>query len=366
MHPQMCVLFSGCQRAPQAAPTSEIVPDKPVNWNCQMTDSPYNSVNDLRLQELLQWALQLPVDYHKVSTLSTDAGTRRYFRLHNRHSTVLAVDAAPEFEDTAAFVDIAKRIDASGVRVPQIYHYNLEKGFLVIEDLGDCHVQQQSTYHKATQGALYRQAIHDLITIQQTANTTDLPHFNAAFIHHELAIFEDWFLQKHLQITLNLVLRRQLDRLFELIIENCSAQPQAFMHRDYHCRNLMVIKHQQLAVIDFQGAMLGPVTYDPGSLLKDAYIDIEPALQAALCNTHRQSLACHADESQYRRWYDLTAMQRHLKILGIFCRLNYRDHKPAYMKHLQTVSHHLLHTAGIHDDLRQFQPLLNQLLAGRP
>jgi aminoglycoside/choline kinase family phosphotransferase len=328
-----------------------------------MTDSQYNSVNDLRLQQLLQWVQQLPVDYNKVSTLSTDAGTRRYFRLHSSHSTVLAVDAAPEFEDTRAFIEIAKRIDASGVRVPQIYHYNLEKGFLLIEDFGDIHVQQQSSHDAATREALYRQAMDDLITLQQTADTTGLPCFDAAFIRHELAIFEDWFLQKHLQLNLTAELRRQLDRLFELIIESCSAQPQAFMHRDYHCRNLMVVNNQKLAVIDFQGAMLGPVTYDPGSLLKDAYINIESSLQTTLCNTHRQSLAGHTDEGQYRRWYDVTAMQRHLKILGIFCRLNYRDNKPNYMQHLPTVSRHILHTAGIHDNLTPFRPLLNQLLA---
>ncbi len=326
-----------------------------------MTDSQYNSVNDTRRQLLSQWLKQISVSYDSLFALTTDAGSRRYFRLHSGTSSVLAVDANPEFEDTRAFLDIAKRISASGIRVPVIYHYNLEKGFLVIEDLGDTHVQLHCSRDAASTPGLYTTAMQDLLTLQQQTLTHDLPRFNSSFIRLELSIFEDWYLQKHLARTLTATQKQTLEQLYALIIENSNEQPQVFMHRDYHCRNLMVVENQQLAVIDFQGAMHGPATYDPGSLLKDAYVTTDRPLHDALCETHRQSLQPLVTTDQYRRWYDITALQRHLKILGIFCRLNYRDNKPHYMSHLSSVSHHIHQTLQAYTDLHGFHRLFTQL-----
>ncbi len=319
-----------------------------------MTDSQYNSVNDDRQQLLLDWLAQLSVSYDGMSALSTDAGTRRYFRLHNADNPVLAVDANPEFEDTAAFVNIAKRIARTGVRVPIIHHYNLETGLLIIEDLGDTHAQQNITHTPESITPLYHRAINDLIILQQHAQTSGLPLFDRQFIRFELTIFEQWYLQTHLRLPDSQTPKQTLDEVFELLIKNCEAQPQAFMHRDFHCRNLMVTEDTAIAVIDFQGAMLGPITYDPGCLLKDAYCKTPGNLERELLGIHRQSLDTIPSDADYRRWYELTALQRHLKILGIFCRLNYRDNKPGYMNHLETVAGHVLNTARAYEELADF------------
>lgn len=293
--------------------------------------------------------------------MATDAGMRRYFRLSTPQTTLVAVDANPETEDNRAFVDIAGRLHQSGLSVPQIHHYNLEKGFLLIEDLGDQHLQQWLASNNGNDRTMYGKALDTLIHLQQHADAGGLPLFDREFILFELNIFEQWYLQKHLRTHTTGAISQALTQLKEMLVSNCAEQPQVFMHRDFHCRNLMIKGNTKIAIIDFQGAMLGPVTYDPGSLLKDVYVQVPGPLENHLCDHHRQSMLPHIEQAQYQRWYQLTALQRHLKILGLFCRLHYRDGKTQYLSHLSSVKARVIATLEQYPECKAFSELFRQL-----
>lgn len=325
-----------------------------------MTESQYNSVNDQRYTALLRWLTNILPAVSTLSPLATDAGMRRYYRVHTADTTLIAVDADPVYEDSGAFIDIASRISNAGLHTPGIYHYNLENGFLVVEDLGDQHLQDWLRNTSAGFDSMYQIACDAMITLQQSASTTELPTFNRDFILFELSIFNEWYLQRHLRFPTDDRTSDVICATFDILVDNCEQQPQAFMHRDFHSRNLMVTGARDIAIIDFQGAMLGPVTYDLGSLLKDAYVHTPANLEQTLCEQHRVSLTQQIRREDYERWYRLTALQRHLKILGLFCRLHYRDGKPQYLTHLKTVAAHIIDTLDRYAEFDEFSSLFNQ------
>lgn len=327
-----------------------------------MPDSQYNSVNEQRQQELTAWLTLTAPPFSKLQPIQTDAGTRRYFRLFTSDSTIIAVDSDPAHEDNKAFIDIACRLQQSGLRVPEIYHYNLEKGFLLLEDLGDRHMLSRLIEATSNAGDIYQIAGDCMVMMQQRTRTDGLPLFNRNFILLELNIFEDWFINRHLHYNLDQQSKHTILTMHQLLIGNCEQQPQAFMHRDFHSRNLMVDTGNKMAIIDFQGAMLGPVTYDIGSLLKDAYTLAPKELEQSLCEQHRSSLSEPVSAEQYEYWYRLTALQRHLKIMGLFCRLHYRDGKSQYLSHLPTVAQYINDTLDRYSKFSEFSNLFNRLL----
>ena len=332
-----------------------------------MIETPYNSVNDERLQSLLHWLNSKGIDFDHLTVASADAGFRRYFRLHNQNSSLIAVDAPPEYEDTAAFIAIANSLRNSGLRPPTIHCYSSEKGFLLIEDFGDRHLQQ-SLEQNQTDGTLpnhlYQQAMTSIERMQKHTDTTLLPVCDSAFLRAELELFPTWYLNTHRDIHLDSEQREILNNTFDTLTWSATAQPYRFMHRDYHCRNLMVSDQDTLGLIDFQGAMLGPVTYDPVSLLKDVYIDLSADFQQQLMERHRATLTPEIVPQTYQRWFDLMGLQRHLKILGIFSRLKHRDNKPHYLSHLPTVISHIEKTLANYAELSEFYALFKQLHTG--
>ncbi|OED42540.1 hypothetical protein AB833_05885 [Chromatiales bacterium (ex Bugula neritina AB1)] len=280
-----------------------------------------------------------------IHSASSDAGFRRYFRVLHNNGSIIAVDAPPEQEDTKSFVDIAGRLRDSTLRVPDIYCYSLEKGFMVQEDLGNCPMQDIAGKSKLIDSqttALYEKAINTIAVMQQSTFTTGLPRYDYAFLRMELDLFTEWYVGRHLHQALSKVQVNLLQDALEHIISVVLQQPVAFVHRDFHCRNLMVVPATgELATIDFQGAVCGPVTYDAVSLLKDVYIELPTEFQQHCMEQHRQSLDPVPDTESYSRWYDYTGLQRHLKILGIFCRLHYRDGKSQYLDNLPIVKTHI-------------------------
>lgn len=334
-----------------------------------MIETPYNSVNDQRLQLMLQWLNREGVDFDQCTVASADAGFRRYFRLHKQDSSLIAVDAPPEYEDTGAFIDIADRLLNSGLRTPTIHCYNSEKGFLLIEDFGDQHLQQsiESRSNDESQVVhLYQQAMTSIARMQSQTDTSQLPVCDDKFLRSELELFPEWYLSIHREIILDSKQREILDKTFDSLIQSATEQPYRFMHRDYHCRNLMVPDQNALGLIDFQGAMNGPVTYDPVSLLKDVYIDLPSKLQQHLIEQHRATLTPAIDIPTYQRWFNLMGLQRHLKILGIFSRLKYRDNKPDYLANLPTVINHIEKVLVDYPELSEFSILFKQWHTGNP
>lgn len=338
-----------------------------------MTNSPYNFVSDERLEQLKSWLAAQGYCADTLTPLSADAGFRRYFRLQTDSDTRIAVDAPPQYEDSESFINIANLLRKSGLLTPAVYCYNLEKGFMLLSDLGSQHLQDAAT-PADTRAAqpLYARALQTLIKIQRKAAAHTLPDYTADFLRQELALFPQWYLHKHLHYKCTTAEEKKLQRCFDYCIDSACEQPQVFVHRDYHCRNLMIQPDQEIAIIDFQGALHGPVTYDLVSLLRDAYVEWPDAFVQAHLDLHYQSLDATLLQAEYahtgnpptrqtyQKWFDLMGLQRHLKILGIFCRLHYRDGKSHYLDSIPLVRKHILNVCANYPDMSVIEDLLLQ------
>ena len=264
------------------------------------------------------------------------------------------MDAPPEKEPCGQFVAIARQLHRAGLHAPEIIETNLAEGFLILEDLGsNCYLDQLDSQRA---DPLYGDAMAAIVTMQELP-ADHLPRFDEAMMRTELGLFHDWYLQRHLGLDV-----AELENLFETLtvelIDNALAQPQAWVHRDYHSRNLMVCQQNNPGILDFQDAVLGPVTYDLVSLLKDCYIawphEQITAWVASFYQLIQQQHALPAFD-QFLRWFDLMGVQRHMKAIGIFSRLNYRDHKPGYLADIPRCMDYLAQQA---DGLPALQQLL--------
>ncbi len=288
-----------------------------------------------RLEQLNRWLseeLGLPV--RDLRPASSDASFRRYFRFDLDGETRIVMDAPPEKEDTGPFVRIARQLHAIGLNVPEILAESPEQGFLLLSDLGE--VQYLSHLNTNTVERLYGDALGALAVLQSSGPGADeLPPYDRELLFAEMGLFRDWFLQRHLGLTLSAEEEKMLVTTFELLVENALQQPQVCVHRDYHSRNLMVSEHNP-GILDFQDAVFGPVTYDLVSLLRDCYIEWPEAQVRAWVQGYHDLALDHGilrgpQSEQFQRWFDLMGVQRHLKAIGIFARLNHRDGKPGYL-----------------------------------
>jgi aminoglycoside/choline kinase family phosphotransferase len=336
-----------------------------------MSSSPETSpIADDRLTRLTDWLATLDlVDTATLRPASADASFRRYFRLDvvpalrdKLGATLVAMDAPPERENVPAFVKVAELLQDAGVSVPAIVARKVEDGFLLLSDLGTTTYLQRLDIDNAA--FMYSDAVDALIKLQLANQPGVLPEFDRAFVMRELNLFPEWFLERHLGAQLTDVQRAQLDKVFEAIAANVLAQPQVFMHRDFHSRNLMFLDQGNPGVLDFQDAVYGPITYDLASLLRDAYIqwDEEFVLDWVVRywqSAKRVGLPVNPDIDGLYRDFEYMALQRHLKILGIFCRLNYRDGKDGYMGDLATVLDYVRKTANRYIELKPLVRLLD-------
>jgi aminoglycoside/choline kinase family phosphotransferase len=327
---------------------------------------------DARLARLTAWLGTLDlVDAGSLRPASSDASFRRYFRLdvvpalHDKlGATLVAMDAPPARENIPAFLHVDGLLFDAGVTVPAIVAQNLEEGFLLLSDLGTTTYLQRLDVDNAN--FMYSDAVDALIKFQLTSQAGVLPEFDRAFVLREMNLFPEWFIERHLGTTLNDIQRAQLDKVFEAITANVLAQQQVFMHRDFHSRNLMFLDQGNPGVLDFQDAVYGPVTYDLASLLRDAYIQWDEEFVLDWVVRYWQSakgvgLPVNPDIDAFYRDFEYMALQRHLKILGIFCRLNYRDGKPHYMGDLPTVLDYVRKTANRYTELKPLVRLLDAL-----
>ena len=325
---------------------------------------------DARLEQLSAWLGTLNlVQVETKRPASSDASFRRYFRIdvvpelrEKLGNTLIAMDAPPERENVPAFIHVQGLLLEAGVTVPAIVAQDVPNGFLLLSDLGTTTYLQRLDIDNAP--FMYSDAVDALVQFQLHSKPDVLPNYDRAFVERELNLFPEWFVGKHLGIEMTPEQSKQLNGVFEAIIANVLAQPQVFMHRDFHSRNLMFLDQGNPGVLDFQDAVFGPVTYDLGSLLRDAYIqwDEEVVLDWVVRYWQRAKqvgLPVNPDIDAFYRDFEFMALQRHLKILGIFCRLNYRDGKSIYMGDLPTVTDYVRKTANRYTVLKPLVRLLD-------
>ena len=327
---------------------------------------------DARLAQLNDWLASTGlVEVDTGRPASVDASFRRYFRYDvvpamqdKLGATLVAMDAPPERENVPAFIHVQGLLFDAGVTVPAIAARNVEQGFLLLGDLGTTTYLARLDSDNAA--FMYSDAVDALLKFQMASQPGVLPEFDRAFILRELNIFPEWYLNRHLGVTLDDKQQAQLDKVFEAITSNVLAQQQVFMHRDFHSRNLMFLDQGNPGVLDFQDAVYGPVTYDLASLLRDAYVQWDEEIVLDWVVRYWQSakqagLPVNPDIDAFYRDFEFMAMQRHLKILGIFCRLNYRDNKSHYMGDLPTVIDYVRKTANRYTELKPLLRLLDAL-----
>jgi aminoglycoside/choline kinase family phosphotransferase len=333
-------------------------------------NTPTSSVQDARLALLTEWLGTLGlVEVGTRRPASSDASFRRYFRLDvapalrdKLGDTLIAMDAPPERENVPAFIHVAGLLHEAGVTVPAIVARDVERGFLLLSDLGTTTYLARLDADNAA--FMYSDAVDALIKFQLNSRPGELPEFDRAFVLREMNLFPEWYINRHLGVTLDDKQQAQLDKVFEAITANVLAQQQVFMHRDFHSRNLMFLDQGNPGVLDFQDAVYGPVTYDLASLLRDAYIQWDEEIVLDWVVRYWQSakqvgLPVNPDIDAFYRDFEFMALQRHLKILGIFCRLNYRDNKPIYMGDLPTVMDYVRKTANRYTELKPLVRLLD-------
>ncbi len=303
---------------------------------------------------------QRPLDL-SLEPLTGDAGFRQYFRVNSRPSSI-AVYAPPANENNLAFVEKAIAFRRGGVHVPEVHAVNFQRGFLLLEDLGDD--LYLPLLNDRTVSWLYSRAEQELILIQQVAPDPEVfSAYDGALLEAEMALFPQWFVSKLMMLEEDDETLAVLRQTFDLLIAEALAQPQVVVHRDYHSRNLLLLagngRDNRVGVVDFQDAVVGAVTYDLVSLLKDCYIRwprpmIEQrALAFARCAMEAGIIA-DINDDQFIRWFDLMGLQRHIKVLGIFARLWLRDGKARYLHDLPLVIRYTLEVANRYADTRDF------------
>ncbi|MBT8419480.1 MAG: phosphotransferase [Gammaproteobacteria bacterium] len=325
---------------------------------------------DNRLDAIRSWLLQvLPEGSFDVVAASQDASFRRYFRVCPADGrSLIVMDAPPTHENNNRFVFVAKLLRKIGVNVPEVLETDFQRGFLLLSDLGKTHylavLARNPNKHQVDR--LYNDAMDALLTIQSLAACDRIPEYSHELLDAEMALFRDWFLGRHLGIRITETLHRTLRSSFDFLQCAATEQPQVFVHRDYHSRNLMVREQYNPGILDFQDAVRGPITYDLVSLLKDVYISWPRTRVDEWVLGYRKlaiarGILHNVDATTWLRWFDLMGAQRHLKIAGIFARLYHRDGKPGYLADIPLTLDYLAQVCARYPELAALGTLLDDL-----
>ena len=316
-----------------------------------------------RFAAIEQWLRRNGYADFQLQVASEDASFRRYWRLCLTNKNYIVMDAPPEQESCVEFIDIANRLRQAGLSAPEIILQDLSQGFLLLTDFGAA--DYLSSLDQDSEAGLYSDAIKAIVAMQTSVHTEGLPVYDELLLSRELALFHDWFLMEQCGITLSPQQTETWRSTQEILIQNFLKQPQAFVHRDFHSRNLMVLDSGNPGILDFQDANIGPLSYDLVSLLRDCYIDWPHNLVEAHVSAYFD-LACSANIVQcnfaeFMTWFNLTGIQRHLKAIGIFCRLNIRDSKPGYLADIPRTFSYVNTVANLEPDLAGFSLLIKEL-----
>jgi aminoglycoside/choline kinase family phosphotransferase len=320
---------------------------------------------DHRLAALNDWISGIDKVAGSESTpASSDASFRRYFRLQNRHESFIAMDAPPADEDCVPFIRVAGYLEAMQLTAPRIIEADLENGFLLISDLGSDQYLNSLESNPERADTLYSDAIEAILLMQRrgAAYQASLPPYDETLLRFELSLFRDWLCGTHVNLTFSDEDEQRWQACCDALVDNAMGQPQVFVHRDYHSRNLMVMEQGNPGILDFQDAVEGPFTYDLVSLLKDCYVrwPADQVLLWALTYYEKLSETTRelVDEQQFIRYFELTGVHRQLKAAGIFCRLNHRDGKYAYLNDVPRTLNYIVELGSRYDELSFLVPLI--------
>ena len=316
-----------------------------------------------RSTQLNQWLEQLGYRDYRLSAASEDASFRSYLRLECGVDSFIVMDAPPQQEPCDQFIAVAHKLRDAGLNAPEIIATNLDDGFLLLTDFG--RQDYLSQLEAKAEGPLYADALAALLKMQVGIDARDLPDYDEALLQREMDLFHDWFLVKLLGLEFDASQRASWQRVKQALVENALEQPRVFVHRDYHSRNLMKLQRDNPGILDFQDAVNGPVTYDLVSLLRDCYVAWPLARVDQLVLDYYQSARenglVDVDAARFKRWFDLMGIQRHLKAVGIFSRLNIRDGKSDYLKDIPRTLEYLRQVSAAQAPMARMSALIDQL-----
>lgn len=323
----------------------------------------------IRQQQLQDWINQsTDFECKQLELVSGDASFRRYFRFLSNGQWIIAVDAPPKVEDCGRFVDVAHSYRIAGVNVPQVYAFDLENGFYCQQSFGD--KQFANALNQTSCNELYQQALACIPAIQSCRATMkgELPLYDHAFVQRELGIFTQWLLDEYLQLSLTSSQNTMLEATFSYITQVFLSQPLVGVHRDFHSRNLMLVENDEdggnpeIGVIDFQDAVVGPITYDGVSLLRDCYQKWPAEMVDVWTKEWHQEYFAEYDWQTFKIWFDVTGFQRHIKASGIFARLHLRDGKIAYLGDIPRTLEYLIEVGKSYPELRLFSVFVADII----
>lgn len=333
--------------------------------------------NDPRLSEARQWLVQeLALAVTSLVPASTDASFRRYFRVTlDDGSTRILMDAPPAQESLPAYLRVTVLMASCGINVPRVHASDTGRGFALVEDFGDTHMLAGLS-RGLDPGRLYGDALATLAQLQLRGDAVsqELPAYDQPLLRREMALMPEWFCQRHLGLAPDAARQRMLEDAFAFLEQQIQQQPRVLVHRDYHSRNLMLLPEHSPGVIDFQDAVRGPVGYDVASLLRDCYVAWPRERVAGWVDEFRALLQAGGDAGRvlagpsrevFQEWVDLAGLQRHIKVLGIFARLYWRDGKPAYLPDLPRTLGYVQEVAGAVPQLAPLARFAEEVLAPR-
>ena len=314
-----------------------------------------------RRTEQKQWLSSIIRDKFTIEDASEDASFRKYFRVITHEKSFILMDAPPKIESIKNFLNIGKAMIDRDIKVPRIFYESEQNGFILLEDFGKNTFFEE--YKKISNKQLYIKAIDKILNMQLLLKINTLNKYSKTILLGEMSLFDEWYLRQNKKLFLNIKEQSDLDEVLNRIVATNLLQETYFVHRDFHSRNLMILQDNDLGILDFQDAVLGPITYDLVSLLKDAYIEIEEQDMIDLVIKYWEraignNLLQKGDFANFFMQFELMGVQRHLKVLGIFSRLSIRDKKDHYLKDLPLVEKYLLQTTDRYEFLKPLRKIL--------
>ncbi|MFA5454438.1 MAG: phosphotransferase [Sulfurimonas sp.] len=311
------------------------------------------------MNKINEWLKTTLFKNYTIETALADASFRKYYRLRNGDKTALLMDSSLEKNSLNSFIDVTTRLKDADVCAPKIFEQNIEEGYLILEDFGTTHyldILNQNNFR-----AFYTKAMNTILKMQK-ADIKELPLYDKKFLHVEMDLMQEWYLEKFLHVELNSSQKKLIATTLNAISDVVLEQPQdVFVHRDFHSRNILLKEDKKIGIIDYQDAMNGAITYDLVSLLKDCYVAYERKEIKKLALEFRDKKGLKVSDETFLKWFDFMGMQRHIKVLGVFSRLHIRDKKNGYLKDMPLTLKYVIDTAERYNETKEFANLLKNL-----